>query len=384
MISSFLKKCRAAGVNRMALIVILLLPAAVNILLGLEFLNGQIRSIPMAVVDQDNSSLSRMIVRQFEENETFDVKYYLKSGDEVKALLDRGDVKVGMVIPRDFSKDVAGFRSPGILMLYDGSHMSVASTAKTRATEILMSLKTGTAMKMMSGKLNMPGTVAEKTAQTIEFSNRVLYNPTKSFMYFLNPGLGVAVVQTGIVLMGVVSVGRESLTGNLAASLRYVSRKILSYGLLGTLSLMSSVFIQNKLFGIPFRGNYGSAWLLSLCLAFSVSVFSVMLSVWIPDSMIASTVGAVLFIPDAVLVGYTWPVLSMPAAYRFAASLIPFGHYADNLRDLYLKGVPLPALFNDIRWFCLFALVSLAALGMGLARRSRPVCGRAAAYEKGA
>ena len=358
MFNSVLEECKKVLRDKSMLLILFIIPIAVNLLIGFEFQNNQIINIPMAVIDYDNSSLSRMIINQFEESETFSVKYKLTEETDLKKLIDNGNANVGMIIPVDFSQDISKLSGTSILMIYDGSNMSVASTAKSKASEILLTLKTGISMKIIGGKLMLPEDISKNTAMTIKFSGRFLYNPAKSYKNFLNPGLGVAIVQTSIVLLGAVCIKKEKLGKDYFTDTSYIFGKVIFYTTIGTMMLLCSVLIQNRIFNIPFRGNFIYVIALSFLMALAIASFAVMISVWVSDTTFASLIVAVLFIPSTALAGYTYPMMAMPGIYKILASLMPFGHYGSILRDLYLKGVPFMVLLNDLRWFCCFFLFS--------------------------
>lgn len=340
------------------LIIALVIPLLVNLLLGFVFYNGQIRHIPMAVIDQDNSALSRMITKQFEENEIFDVKYKPEDSEKMKELLDNSQARVGMIIPKGFYNDMLELQAPSILMLYDGSHMSIASAAKARASEILLTLRTGALINLLEAKLNVPPDEAKKLALAVSFSNRTLYNPAKSFKNFLLPGFCASAVQAGIILMCSIAIRTHEITGRRKNRLEYLCGKILFYTVLGTVGQMVSIMIEIFIFGIPFKSSIISAIPLSIFYSGAVAAFSIMVSAWIRDGMIATSVNAILFLPNTVMSGYSWPILSMPAGYQKAASFIPFYHYADNIRDLFLKGVNLGYLMKDMAWFAVFIIAT--------------------------
>lgn len=369
--------------NRMYAIILFIIPIAANLLIGFVFHSGQIAHIPMAVVDYDRSGLSRTIIQQFAEEETFSLDYMLQDEEKLKAMLQSGDISVGMIIPGNFSRDVAMLKAPNILMIYDGSHMPVASTAKAKASEILLTLKTGAAMKLIGGKLGLPGDVAEKTALTIGFKTRFLYNTAKSYKYTLNPGLGAAVVQTAIVLLGAVCVNKDKLHGSFGRSVGYIAGKVVFFGLLGTASLMLGIFIQSAIFGVPFKGRLEAALLLSLLMATAEAACAVMISVWVSDTAFASLAAAVLFIPSTALGGYTWPIMSMPRVYQSASYLMPFAHYGDSLRSLYLKGIPLSVLLPELKWFGWYTAAAFSVAAAGVAIRNLPALTGIAGAVKG-
>lgn len=369
--------------NRMIVVVLFIIPIAANLLIGGVFQSSLIRHIPMAVVDHDQSGLSRTIIQQFAENETFSIKYILQDEEKLEEMIQDGTIKTGMIIPGNFSSDVTNLKSPNVLMIYDGSSMPVASSAKSKASEILMTLKTGAAMKLIGGKLAVPPDVAQKTALTISFKNRFIYNPARSYSYTLNPGLGTAAVQSAIVLMGAVCINKEKLREGLKKCMGYIAGKVVFYGVLGTASLMCSVFIQNVVFDIPMKSNISSVLLLSLLMALAESACAVMISVWVHEKMFASMVAAVLFIPSTAIGGYTWPRLSMPPLYQFLSYIMPFAHYGDPLRNLYLKGISLSRLVPEFKWFIAYIAVCFILAAVGVMAWNLPVFRKNAVYAKG-
>lgn len=366
MISSIWEECKRMRKEKIMIVLLFIIPIAVNILIGIEFQNNRILEIPMAVVDHDNSSLSRMIVQQFDENDTFSVKYRLSDESDLKKLIDKGTINAGMIIPEGFNTDVTMMKAPNILMVYDGSNMSIASSAKSKASEILLTIKTGVSMKMIGGKLKLPADVSKRTALSVRFSSRFLYNPGRSYKNFLNPGLGAAIVQSGLILLAAVCIKRESLNKGFVMNFGYYCGKIIFYTLAGTTMFLGSVFIQSVIFHVPYRGNIMAVICLSFLMSMAVSTFGAMISVWIRNTAFASLVVAVLFVPSTAMGGYTWPIMAMPKIYQIYGATMPFAHYSTALRQLCLKGIPFYTLLADFRWFFCYILIAFAFGGLGL------------------
>lgn len=343
--------------EKMIFAILFIIPILVNVLLGVELSGNQIKNIPMAVYDMDNSSLSRMIVQQFAKNETFDVKYYLESASDMERLFNENKIRVGMIIPKDFDDDVMALKSPTIMMLYDGSSMTVASAAKTRASEILLTLKTGILLKQIQARLDLPKDVAERIALAFNFSNRTLYNPARGYKNFLNLGLCAALIQSGIGILAATSLRRVEMPRRATQKIFHLLGKTAFYGTMGTASLAINLYIQSRYFDIPFRGRMEEVFFLCFTFSMSVAALGVMISALIKYELLATVVAAVVFVPDTILVGYTWPVMAMPEIYRKLAYYLPFYHFADNLRDMMLKGLSIVYMYDDIGWFAAFSMV---------------------------
>lgn len=359
LVKSFKQECASFVENKINLLVLFIIPLLVVILLGVELSKGVITDIPIAVINYDNSSFSRQLVEKFDQNETFKVTSYPANEQELEKLMKNSKVRAGLIIPENFYNDIASLKSPTVLMVYDGSHLSITSTAKAKATEILLTYKAGAAISQLTGRLNMSYKEAYNIAQAFQFNNRVLYNSSKSFEFFLTPVLLAGYIQSAIALTATVSVDQKIFYEEKMTRLGYASGKVLFYTLFGSLSMMICMILQTGLFNVPFKGNLMSLLILTIGLSFSVSAFCIMISSLIKNRMVCLVGGAVLFIPNSAMAGTTWPIISMPAGYQSFAMYMPFAHYANNIRDIYLKGTSLQQIIGDVSYLFAFGAIIL-------------------------
>jgi ABC-2 type transport system permease protein len=73
-------------------------------------LSTDVTHIPTAVVDQDGTQASRMLVNAFERSDFFQVTQRLTSMKEIDGVFDRGEDKVIVVVGPGFSTDIAAGR----------------------------------------------------------------------------------------------------------------------------------------------------------------------------------------------------------------------------------------------------------------------------------
>ena len=373
MLESINEEIHKLKTDKLMLIVCLIIPICVNLIVGWELTKGVIDHVPMAIVDYDDSQLSRQIISYFKENESFDVTYQIQDETTLQKLLDESQVRVGMVIPKNFSADVTSLRAPNILMMYDGSHMSMVSVAKAKASEILVSVRVGAAVQQIQNRLDKSYDEAFTMAMPISFEIRMLYNPTKSFNYFMTPGYGTIICQLGIAFMAVVSVTVNWDKEKKRNDLGHIVGKVLFYGVLGSLAIITNILVQIYVFNIPYRGSFMAGIAMSMLFIFAVAALAVALSAWFNNRVIAMTLAGLLLIPNSIMAGYTWPIMSMIPSYKWMAQFIPFTHYGDNIRDLFLKGKMVDGL-SDARFLILYLVIMilLATLGITLRKLGKP------------
>lgn len=359
LIKSFKEECGRLLTNKINLVVLFIIPIITVILIGVELSQEVINNIPIAVINYDDSTFSRQLVESFDQNETFNVTCYPDSEQDLENLMKNSKVRAGLIIPQNFYTDIMQLKSPTVLMMYDGSHMSITSTAKAKAMEILLTYKAGATIKQLTSRLNMSYKEAFNITQAIQFSNRVLYNPSKSFANFLAPILLAGIVQVGLVLTSTVCVSHDIFYEDKRKRFGYASGKILFYTLFGSLSCMICIITQVGVFHVPFKGSLVNTLILSVGLCFSVSAFCILISSVIKNRMVALVGGAVIFIPNSIMAGTTWPLLSMPVGYQGFARYMPFAHYVNNLRDICLKGLSMGQIMNDVIYLFTFGIIVL-------------------------
>lgn len=359
MIKSFKEELKILVEGKTNIVVLFILPLIVVLILGVELSGEVLTEIPIVVVDHDGSSFSMDLAQQFDSNETFDVKYRVDSNEELEKLIRNSKARAGIIIPEGFYDDIMGLESPSIAMIYDGSNMSVTSAAKAKATEILLTYKAGITSKQLMARLGMSYEDSLETAQGFIFRSKTLYNPSKSFQDFLTPMLVAGIIQIAIALCAATSIKHEMLNMDKKKRLGYAAGKVIFFTFIGTSMYIICTSILAKVIGIPFRGSMRDVILMSFGLCFAVASFTVLISAVIRKKMVA-LVGAGLFIiPNSMMAGTTWPLISMPSGYHAFANYIPFIHFVDNYRNIFLKGSMIGEMTDDLVYMLCFGAVFL-------------------------
>ncbi len=341
----------------MPFLLIFLIPQIANILICIMMSEKQLREIPTAVYLGDNTSLTRTIVNSFDEHETFDIKYFVEDPYEIEELMKQGKILFGLVIPKDFTKDLKKLKSPKLMTVTDGTQLSSASFLKVSASEILLSLKGGVLIDVMRGKFNMSYDQAKNAVMAIDITSRILGNPTRNYVNFLLPGMILSMVQAGMGMTAAAALDKSSQKNIFLDAIV----KMLACSGLGLISTAMILWVQIRFFDVPMKANFGKIGLLCGVFCICVCSIGIMLSSIFKDKMLASQVAAVYFLPSSILSGYTWPLLSMPVFFQKFAFFLPFTHFGELLRDLLLKG------HSNFYFKNVTVLFSMAAIAIGAA-----------------
>jgi len=117
------------------LIIILIMPVTLLLLLGYA-IAVDIEDIPTVVYDQSHRAESRRFLERFWQTGDFMFVGYVNNTDEMMRRIDRGDARVGIIIPPDFGTRLSGNRATAVQVFIDGSDPTVAQTALLVAQSI--------------------------------------------------------------------------------------------------------------------------------------------------------------------------------------------------------------------------------------------------------
>src|SRR3990172_8583016 len=102
------------------LVLILILPIMQLFLLGYAATND-VRNVPLAVFDQDKSPASRALLDAYRAADYFRVDFDVNSEAEVRALIDKGSARAGIVIPPGYGDQISAGRTAQVAFVIDGS-----------------------------------------------------------------------------------------------------------------------------------------------------------------------------------------------------------------------------------------------------------------------
>ena len=334
----------------MLFIMLFAIPICLSFLFGYSMQAKQIKHIPAIIVDRDNSALSRTITEEIRSNEIFNIVGYSQKYSDVEDYIEQGKAMVGVIIPASFSKNLVEGKGQNVLVFYDGSQMSIISAAKARMTEILLTIKTGYLKQVMEGKLNILPNESIKTVQPMFFTNRILYNPTRNYVNFYISGMLISVIQVGLVMIGADRVRNDE-----KYFIVHLTRALF-WGLLGTISIIITLWIQCHYFGVPFLGTLKGALVLTLLYSTGMISLGMLSNLIIPNRLFATQVAAILVLPTSILGGFTFPLMAVPKFFQQLGSIIPYAHYAEPMRDLNVKAIGISYIGRDIIWLGKFVI----------------------------
>jgi ABC-2 type transport system permease protein len=246
------------------LALILVIPVMQLFLLGYAATND-VRNVPLAVFDQDHSPAARALLDAYRAADYFRLAYDVSSEDELRALIDEGQARAGLVIPPEYGQELQSEGSAQVAFVLDGSDPTVASTSLSAAQLIGQSLAT----EVMVERLARRGQPTTLTLP-LEVRTQVWYNPDLVSAYFMVPGVIGMILYAITSILTATAIVRERERGTIEQLIVTPIRpwelmvgKLLPYTLLAFLNTLEVLAIGAWWFHVPVRGDLGLILLLS-------------------------------------------------------------------------------------------------------------------------
>jgi len=347
------------------LVMVLVIPLMQLFLLGYAA-NNDVRNVPLAVLDQDRGPAARRLLDAYRAADYFKIAFDIDSEQELRDLVDSGEARAGLIIPPNYSSQIAGQGSAQIAFVLDGSDPTVASTALSAAQLIAQKFST----QLMTERLARRSQSFSLTPP-IEVRTQVWYNPDLVSNYYMIPGVIGMILFALTSILTATAVVRERERGTIEQlivtpirSWELVVGKIVPYVILAFLNTLEVLAAGHWWFKVPIRGD------LTLILALSGLFLLTSLGIGLLASTFANTQQEAMLtvwmtlLPGIFLSGFFFPLSAMPVAMQYISYLMPLRYYLAIIRSLMLKGSSIQALQGDILALAVFgfSLLTIAAL----------------------
>ena len=326
--------------------------------------------IPMAVVDQSQDNQSREFIQALVNSQYFDWTMDLPSQADAGQAIDRGQVKVAVVIPPDFNAALLQGKASVLIML-DGTDNAAVQSGYSAASMVAQN----EALQLTAMKID-PGGGAASGALPITASTQVLYNPDLIDIWLILPGLVGLILQTLGITQAALILVRDRELGTiepiLATPVRPVEIIISKMApLLGLCLLTMAVVVGLGVFwfGVPFQGSLFLYFWMSLLFIASCLGLGLLISVGSQSQMEASTNGLLFMMLGMLLSGFMYPTSVMPAPMRWIAAFIPVTYFIRISRAIFTKGVGLNFVWSDALVLLVYTLVVIFAAARSFKQR---------------
>ncbi len=348
------KELRQLSRDRITLAMILGIPM-MQLVLFRYAINFNLRGLDAGIVDQANTAGSRALVMDMLATDVVSAKRTANTPEQLMAMIRRGDISIGIVVPPDFERRRINGR-PVAQVLVDGSDTTVQSAAAQLAQ---------TPLDSSAPDLRAPPT---STPPTPRISVVSFYNPQRVSAINIVPGLIGVIMTMTMVLFTAIAIVRERERGNMElliatplTSTELMVGKVLPYVVIGLLQTTVILALGITVFAVPIRGSVLDVYLAAGLLILANLSLGLLISTRAQSQFQAMQMTFFVFLPSILLSGFMFPFAGMPKAAQWLAEILPLTHFLRLIRGVMLRGAGLWEMWHDVLALVIFVAVMMGA-----------------------
>jgi ABC-2 type transport system permease protein len=338
------------------------------------FSAGLAQQLPIAVLDQDHSVLSRQLLRWLQATPGLRVTGQFSNQAQGEQALRSGAVYALLQIPADLSLRLHRSEPATVTLLHNAQFGSHSGLIQRDVRGVVATLSGALELAARERRGAAPAS-ARVALEPLSVRALTLFNPAQDYEPFLAAALIPALLHIFAMTAGAWSVGRElrdrslsdwiapqsSLAQALTALVAKLALPVLALTLLGVLAL---AWVSDSSAGLSARAGVLAALLLFLSLS---ALLGAVLALASGSLRLGLSGTGFLSAPAFAFGGVGFPLLAMPVLARDWAAALPYTHYIRLQNQQLQMGAPLSVSLPIGLGLVLAALLT-ALLGAALLR----------------
>jgi ABC-2 type transport system permease protein len=318
-----------------------------------------VRNYPIAVYDLDRSLQSREFIQKFREPE-FRITRMIQSENEVRDLIESGDISVILVFPEDFGRKLNSYRTAQIQVILDGSKSNTSQIALNYIGNIVYEHN----IELLTTKWKV-SKASGRAMPFIELNTRYMYNQNldDKWVFCLQQFLQ-AITLIGILLTATAMVNEKqfgTIEQLMVAPLKtyeiMFAKVIPMIMILFVVTFISIFGVLIPLQGLPLVGSPWAFFFATVLYLFALSGLGLLISTLSNNLSETVLFSILILVPIMFLSGAFVSPEVLPAWVRALMHLSPLKYYMDITNGIFFKGNSLGSMWKLV--------AGLAAIGAG-------------------
>ena len=350
-------------------VLMVVLPVVSFAFFAVIFERGVARNIPIAVLDEDHTTLSRKVTQMIDDTPTAMVSYEVQSMEEAQRLMREGRISAIVHIPAFFEKNILSNSQTHIECSVSGTNITVNGLLSKDLQTAVTTFQAGVQLQLLM-KQGLTEKQAMAQIMPVRFVKHVLFNPYINYSYYLSPSFMPMMLMIFAMLVTIFAIGTElkhatarewlgTGNGSVAAAL---AGKVLPITAVMFLISLVMLVINFKIVGTPLNGSLAVILAGTLLFILSYQSISVLIVSLLANLRLSLSIGGGYSVLAFTFSGLTFPIMAMWPAMRYLSRLFPFTYYTDIFVDQMLRGAPVACSLPDMGYMSLFIVLPLLCL----------------------
>jgi ABC-2 type transport system permease protein len=295
---------------------------------------GAAENIPIAVVDHDQTTISRRVCHEMQATPSVDIIMITNSFAEAREAMQQGKLYGIFVIPEGFYSNLVAFKRPQ-LDFYTTNAYTVGGNTAYKQMLTMVNLASGALQREVLRKKGMTDDVIMHRIQPIAVEAHLLANPWGNYTIYLVSTVLPGILGVIALLLTVFAIGFELKTKTSTVWLRVAGGdytvamigKLLPYTFIYMMLGITCHVLFYHIVGFPVMGSHLRLLWGLLLFIMAMEIMGIVLIGCMPTLRDALSVGALYSMLGFSLSGFTYPNMAMLPFVKALSNLEPLRHY---------------------------------------------------------
>lgn len=339
--------------DRRTLLIMFGLPLVQILLFGFA-LTSEVKNANILVIDHAKDYNSLQIKNKLRASTYFSIQEKNIPYNLIENEFRKGDIKVVVIFPENFGKDLIDVQKAQVQILADGTEPNTAKTLIQYVTNIIADYQ-----RSINNTARMPMSIIPET--------RMLYNPEGNGSLNFVPGVLALILTIVCTALTSVAVVREKELGTMEILLvspfkpvMVLIAKAIPYLVLSLLNFIFILFMSKYLLQVPILGSIPLIFFITLLFILASLSFGLLISNNTNSQQVALLISMMgMMLPTIIFTGFIFPLENMPLIFQWISHIIPARWYYICIKAVMLKGLGFSYIWKEALILLIMSVILL-------------------------
>jgi ABC-2 type transport system permease protein len=354
--------------TRAAFTLLVVGPVLYGIYYPQPYLTQILRKVPIAVVDNDLSELSRRIVETLDASGALRVAVRAETLADARMALDRGEVFAVVGIPPATQHDVLKGNTVHVPIYADATYLFIYRSMASGISAAIATLSANLAGGGRTGNSLVQAKLAATSPADVLL--QPIFNPVGGYASYVVPAAFVLILQQTL-LLGAAMLTSAALAQASGGALATVLGRGVAHLTIYLPAMALYFIVLPRVYGFSTLGNLLQLFALASVFILATSFMAQAVGAWFKRPETPILIFLATSLPQFFMTGFAWPREAIPAPVLAVGHIFPSNLAIDGLVRIDQLGASLWEVVHDWRGLWLLATVYLvlAVLSAHLVKR---------------
>lgn len=330
--------------DKLIMIIILIVPILQMLILPMAA-DMDVRHLKLAVVDQDQSSISRRLVNKISSSNVFDIIDVSFDYESTLKKIEKDEIDIIITIPQNFENKLIKENKQKVAISASAINTMKAGLGTSYLRQIINDYNLELISEYSSQNLSR--------AMIIQTTSSALFNKFEDFKYYMVPAILVLLLTVVSAFLTALNIVKEKEIGTIEQinvtpikKWEFIVGKLIPFWIISLVVFTIALLIMRFVYGIEIEGSLSTLYFFTNIYIFATLGLGLLVSTFAQtqqQSMFISYFFIMIFI---LMSGLFMSISSMPLWAKVIANLIPITHYMEAVRAIILKGSGIMDLYR--------------------------------------